>query len=197
MDVFIDYYTILEIPHTATKTEVKSAYKKQAKRWHPDKNPGYDTTQKMQKLNEAFLILNDDKTRNRYDREYLRFKSIQQEKERARKAEENKKKQQEQEKRTEEKNRQQKFENPFSGDSELGPFFQKLWDDCRRDPESYKWFFLKFWNDPMVDPKLQPFFQKLWDEIFKEHEERNHYRRYYDIGFETYWTYKKKYESDE
>lgn len=141
MDVFIDYYTILEIPHTAKRTEVKSAWKKQAKKWHPDKNPGYDTTQKMQKLNEAFLILNDDKKRNRYDREYLRFKSIQQEKERVRKEEENKKKQQEQkqqeqEKKTEENNRQQKSEKlgiaigeiTFDDDPEI---MARLWRKVR------------------------------------------------------------------
>jgi curved DNA-binding protein CbpA len=113
--MFIDYYSILEISHIATKAEVKSSFKKQAIRWHPDKNLGHETTHKMQVVNEAFLILNDDEARNRYDREYLRFKSIQQEKERARKGAENKQwqyehKKQEQEKKNEEKNREQKSE---------------------------------------------------------------------------------------
>lgn len=115
--MFIDYYSIIEIPHTATKAEVKSAYKKQAIRWHPDKNPGQDTTQKMQEVNEAYLILNDDEARHRYNREYLRFKSFHQEKERARKAEENKQKQyehkkQEQEKKTEDKTYENKAKKP-------------------------------------------------------------------------------------
>jgi len=115
--MFIDYYSILEIPNTATKAEVKSAYKKQAIRWHPDKNPGQDTKRKMQEVNEAYLILNDDEARDRYDREYSRFKSFHQERERARKAEEYKQRQyehkkQEQEKKTEEKTREQKSEKP-------------------------------------------------------------------------------------
>ena len=113
--MFVDYYSILEIPQTATKAEIKSAYKKQAVKWHPDKNPGKDTTQKMQEVNEAYLILNDDDARIRYDREYLRFKSFKQEKEKTKKAEEPKQKQyeykkQEQEKKTEERTYERKSE---------------------------------------------------------------------------------------
>jgi len=75
MVVFKDYYSILEIPVNATKLEIKTAYKKQAFRWHPDRNPRQDTTLKMQDINEAYLILFDDEARSRYDVEYLRFES--------------------------------------------------------------------------------------------------------------------------
>lgn len=68
--MFIDYYQILEIEPTHPQSEIKNAYKRQARRWHPDKNPGKDTTQEMQDVNEAYLILNDSEARKRYDLEY-------------------------------------------------------------------------------------------------------------------------------
>jgi curved DNA-binding protein CbpA len=78
--MFKDYYAILDISQLATLTEIKSAYRTQAMKWHPDKNYGMDTTEKMKEINEAKLILTDEEARSRYDREYLRFKSFQQEK---------------------------------------------------------------------------------------------------------------------
>lgn len=86
--MFKDFYAILEISHSATLAEVKSAYRAQAMKWHPDKNRGMNTTEKMKEINEARLILTDDEARIRFDREYLRFKSFQQEKEKAKKTEE-------------------------------------------------------------------------------------------------------------
>ena len=101
--MFIDYYAILEISQSATLAEIKSAYRTQAMKWHPDKNRGIDTTEKMKEINEAKLILTDEEARVRYDREYLRFKSFQQEKEKAKKTEEPKQKQYEQKKQEQEK----------------------------------------------------------------------------------------------
>jgi curved DNA-binding protein CbpA len=114
--MFKDYYAILQISQTATLAEIKSAYRNQARKWHPDKNHGMDTTEKMKEINEAKLILTDEEARVRYDREYLRFKSFQQEKQKEKKTEEPKHKQyenkeQEQEKRTEEKTYENKAEN--------------------------------------------------------------------------------------
>jgi curved DNA-binding protein CbpA len=109
--MFKDYYAILEISQSATIAEIKSAYRTQAMKWHPDKNHGMDTTEKMKEINEAKLILTDEDARVRYDREYLRFKSFQQDKEKAKKTEEPKQKQ-EQEKKTEEKTSENKEQKP-------------------------------------------------------------------------------------
>lgn len=104
--MFIDYYAILEIPQTATKAELKSAYKKQAVKWHPDKNSGSDTTQKMQEINAAYIFLNDDEARTHYDREYPRFRKFQQEN----KKEDRKQEQQDQKKKEEPKSEQKTTE---------------------------------------------------------------------------------------
>lgn len=75
--MFVDYYSILEISIDATAEEVKAAYKKQALKWHPDRNVGNDTTIRMQLINEAHLILKDTEARQRYNVEYLRYKEHQ------------------------------------------------------------------------------------------------------------------------
>ena len=48
--MFYDYYSILEINHTATLEDIRKAYIKQAHKWHPDKNPGKDTAKQMQEI---------------------------------------------------------------------------------------------------------------------------------------------------
>lgn len=72
--MFCDYYSILEIPQSASKRDIRQAYKRAAIRWHPDKNPSIDTTRQMQLINEAYLILNDEEARKRYDHEYVRWR---------------------------------------------------------------------------------------------------------------------------
>ncbi len=117
--MFLDYYDILDISQLATVAELKSAYRTQAMKWHPDKNRGMDTTEKMKEINEAKLILTDKEARVRYDREYLRFKSFHQEKEKVKKSEEPRQQQnehreqeQEQERKTEEKIYENKVKKP-------------------------------------------------------------------------------------
>lgn len=78
--MFKDYYAILEIDVSATQDDIKSAFKKQALRWHPDRNVGKDTTSIMQDINEAKLILLDTEARERYNIEYKRFKDFQRQK---------------------------------------------------------------------------------------------------------------------
>ena len=73
--MFVDYYAILEIDETASLEDIKSAFRKQAIKWHPDRNIGKDTTIQMQLINEANLILKDTEARNRFDLEYQKFKS--------------------------------------------------------------------------------------------------------------------------
>lgn len=72
--MFKDYYALLEINFGASAQEIKTAYLNQCKKWHPDKNPNQDTTQRMQDINEAYLILKDKEAREKYDAEYVRFK---------------------------------------------------------------------------------------------------------------------------
>ena len=72
--MFIDYYEVLKISQDASFEEVKSAYRRESLRWHPDKNPNIDTTLQMQRVNEAYAILKDAQKRDRYDDEYLKFK---------------------------------------------------------------------------------------------------------------------------
>ena len=71
--MFKDYYQILGVTSTASKQEIKQAYRKLSLKWHPDRNPGVDVTGIMQDINEAYKILNDDLCRERYNKEYQKF----------------------------------------------------------------------------------------------------------------------------
>lgn len=73
MTQFKDYYSILEVSVDADEKTIKTAYLRLAKKWHPDKNPSFDTTAKMQELVEAYLLLMDSEARGRYDRAYSTF----------------------------------------------------------------------------------------------------------------------------
>lgn len=75
--MFKDYYAILEIDVSASKDDIKSAFKIQSLRWHPDRNIGNNTTSIMQDINEAKLILLDTEARERYNKEYHNFKNFQ------------------------------------------------------------------------------------------------------------------------
>jgi hypothetical protein len=74
--MFKDYYGILEVNENATDDEIKVAFRRLAIKWHPDKNPGIDTTLKMQELNEAYVVLKDREGRERYNHEYQHFKQF-------------------------------------------------------------------------------------------------------------------------
>ena len=64
-----DYYEVLAISRTATETEIKSAYRKQAMQFHPDRNPGDATAEeKFKEAAEAYAILSDADKRSAYDR---------------------------------------------------------------------------------------------------------------------------------
>jgi curved DNA-binding protein CbpA len=78
--MFVDYYELFDIEQDASNEEIKKAFRKKANFWHPDRNPGKDTTKEMQLINEAYLILKDDDARKRYDFEYIRFSSFRQQK---------------------------------------------------------------------------------------------------------------------
>lgn len=64
-----DYYEILEVPKNASKDEIKKAYRQQALKFHPDRNPGDKASEeKFKEAAEAYEILSDDQKRARYDR---------------------------------------------------------------------------------------------------------------------------------
>ncbi|MGY4537718.1 curved DNA-binding protein [Mucilaginibacter sp. UYNi724] len=66
---FIDYYKILGISKTATDKDIKSAYRKMARKHHPDLNPNNAEAEKQFKeVNEANEVLSDPEKRKKYDK---------------------------------------------------------------------------------------------------------------------------------
>ena len=66
---FKDYYATLGVPKTATPEEIKRAYRKLARKCHPDLNPGDKTAEaKFKDLNEANQVLSDPEKREKYDK---------------------------------------------------------------------------------------------------------------------------------
>jgi curved DNA-binding protein len=66
---FIDYYKILEIEKNATDADIKKAYRKLARKYHPDLNPNDATAKKkFQQINEANEVLSDPEKRKKYDK---------------------------------------------------------------------------------------------------------------------------------
>jgi len=65
---FIDYYKVLELDKSANDADIKKAYRKLARKYHPDLNPNdASAKQKFQKINEANEVLSDPEKRKKYD----------------------------------------------------------------------------------------------------------------------------------
>jgi molecular chaperone DnaJ len=63
-----DYYEILEVPREASEEEIKKAYRKQAMKYHPDKNPGNkESEERFKEAAEAYEVLSDKEKRQIYD----------------------------------------------------------------------------------------------------------------------------------
>ena len=62
-----DYYEVLGISKGASKTEIKKAYRKLAKEYHPDRNKASDAEEKFKGIKTAYEVLSDDQKRSAYD----------------------------------------------------------------------------------------------------------------------------------
>lgn len=65
---FIDYYKVLELDKSASQADIKKAYRKLARKFHPDLNPNdKDAQLRFQQINEAHEVLSDPEKRKKYD----------------------------------------------------------------------------------------------------------------------------------
>ena len=62
-----DYYSRLGVQRNADEKDIKNAYRKSARQWHPDVNPTEEAKEKFQEISEAYSVLSDKDLRARYD----------------------------------------------------------------------------------------------------------------------------------
>ncbi|HPT69481.1 MAG TPA: DnaJ domain-containing protein, partial [Syntrophomonas sp.] len=65
-----DYYEILGVPRDASAKDIKAAYRKLARQWHPDLHTGKkkaEAEEKIKRINEAYEVLKDSEKRAKYD----------------------------------------------------------------------------------------------------------------------------------
>lgn len=71
-----DYYEVLGVSRNASAEEIQQAYRKLARRYHPDVNSAPESEDRFKEINEAYNVLSDPDTRKRYDRFGADFRSV-------------------------------------------------------------------------------------------------------------------------
>src|SRR5207248_9105788 len=79
-----DYYQTLGVTRTASEKELKSAYRRLARQYHPDVNKDPKATERFKLINEAYEVLSDPKKRSKYDQLGSDWERIEREQECAR-----------------------------------------------------------------------------------------------------------------
>ncbi|MFL0354208.1 DnaJ C-terminal domain-containing protein [Xanthomarina sp. GH4-25] len=125
---YIDYYKILGIPKNATEKDIKKAYRKLARKYHPDLNPNdKEAEKKFKEINEANEVLSHPENRNKYDEHGKDWKHAE---------EFEKAKQQQQQYQG---NRQQQYSGNFN-ESDFSDFFESMFGGSSKQRSSNTMF---------------------------------------------------------
>lgn len=119
---FIDYYEILGVKKTASEKEIKDAYRKLARKYHPDLNPDNKEAElKFKQINEANEVLSDPENRKKYDQYGENWKH----------GEEFEKARQQQQRQYQGRSQQQDFSGGSYSEHDFSDFFESMFGGAR------------------------------------------------------------------